>query len=96
MKPSEALQKHRIEILKIIAEHTVSNPRVFGSVVRGEDTEDSDLDILVDASERTSYFDIVSAEQQIEDLIGFEVDLISVGELKPRIRPMVLSEASPL
>jgi len=96
MKPSEALRIHRQGILEIIAAHSVSNPRVFGSVVRGEDTEESDLDILVDAEERTSYFDIIGAELEIEDLIGIGVDLISVGELKPQVKVQVLAEALPL
>jgi predicted nucleotidyltransferase len=96
MKPSEALRIHRQGILEIIAAHSVSNPRVFGSVVRGEDTEESDLDILVDAEERTSYFDIIGAELEIEDLIGIGVDLISVGELKPHVKVQVLAEALPL
>lgn len=47
MRPSEALAKHRDEVLAIIARHAVSNPRVFGSVARGEDEEGSDLDMLV-------------------------------------------------
>ncbi|HEV7416015.1 MAG TPA: nucleotidyltransferase domain-containing protein [Tianweitania sediminis] len=49
MRPSEALAKHRDEGIAILAKYPVSNPRVFGSVARGEDTEGSDLDILVEA-----------------------------------------------
>ncbi|MBP0615011.1 nucleotidyltransferase family protein [Jiella mangrovi] len=48
MKPSEALEKHRETIREILSRYPVSNPRIFGSVARGEDTEESDLDILVD------------------------------------------------
>ena len=50
MKPSEALQRHRTEIRRIVECNHAANPGVFGSVVRGEDTEASELDILVDAS----------------------------------------------
>ncbi|WP_407936806.1 nucleotidyltransferase family protein [Jiella pelagia] len=47
MKPSEALAKHRETIREILSRYPVSNPRIFGSVARGEDTEESDLDIMV-------------------------------------------------
>jgi predicted nucleotidyltransferase len=47
MKPSDALKQHRDKILEVIATHSLRNPRVFGSVSRGEDTENSDLDILL-------------------------------------------------
>ena len=57
MKPSIALQRHRKAIQQIVARHHARNPRVFGSVLLGEDTEGSDLDILVDPTEETSLFD---------------------------------------
>ena len=47
MKPSEALQMHRDEIRRIVENNDARNPRVFGSVVHGDDTDDSDLDLLV-------------------------------------------------
>ncbi len=48
MKPSEVLQSHREEVRRIALSHRVQNVRVFDSVLHGDDTEDSDLDILVD------------------------------------------------
>lgn len=48
MKPSLALQLHRSAILKVVENHRTRNPRVFGSVLRGEDQDESDLDLLVD------------------------------------------------
>ena len=56
MKPSEALNRHRVDIRRIVAANKAVNPRVFGSVVRGEDAEGSDLDILVDPLPETSLF----------------------------------------
>jgi uncharacterized protein len=53
MKPSEALPQHRERIRRLVSEAGMTNPRVFGSVLRGEDTEESDLDILVDPAPRT-------------------------------------------
>ena len=54
MRPSEVLPRHRETIRQLVLQAGMANPRVFGSVLRGEDQEDSDLDILVDPSPRTS------------------------------------------
>jgi uncharacterized protein len=54
MKPSDALRKYRSEIRDIVARHGALAPRVFGSAVYGTDTEESDLDLLVDPSPRTT------------------------------------------
>jgi predicted nucleotidyltransferase len=93
MKPSEALRKHRQEVLEIIASHSVTNPRVFGSVSRGEDTEESDLDILVDATYDINYVDLFLLQEDLADTLGVSVDILTPGELRPRIRERVLSEA---
>lgn len=58
MKPSIALNQHRIEIRRIVAANRASNARVFGSVVHGTDAEGSDLDILIDPTPETTLFDI--------------------------------------
>lgn len=58
MKPSEALEKHREAILAVVARYRVANPLVFGSALHGDDREDSDLDILVDAVSRATLFDL--------------------------------------
>lgn len=58
MKPSLALAAHREAIHHVVEAHRASNPRVFGSVLRGQDTEDSDLDILVDPLPGMTLFDI--------------------------------------
>ena len=80
MRPSEALARHRDEVLRIIARYPVSNPRVFGSVARGEDTEDSDLDILVDNLGSLTLIDLAKLEIQLEKLLGVEVDIRTPGE----------------
>ncbi len=50
MKPSEALARHRAAIYRVVESHHARNPRVFGSALHGTDTEQSDLDLLVDLS----------------------------------------------
>ena len=62
MRPSEILPLHRETIRELVLNAGMANPRVFGSVVRGEDTEGSDLDILVDPAPRTSLLDLAGLQ----------------------------------
>jgi len=90
MRPSEALARHREEVLEIIRRYPVSNPRIFGSVARGEDTEESDVDILVDRIGPMSYFDIFRLEDEIKSVLGCEVEVFTA--LKPHVAVSVASE----
>ncbi len=65
MRPSEALALHRDEVLAIIARYPVTNPRIFGSVARGEDVEGSDVDILVEPDATTTFVDIVELQEAL-------------------------------
>ena len=96
MKPSEILAAKRDEVLAVIARYPVVNPRLFGSVARGEDREGSDLDILVDVAGAMSYFDIVGLEHELIDLLGLHVDVATSGELKKGVLPSVLTDLRPL
>ncbi|OGA01248.1 MAG: hypothetical protein A3I00_10015 [Betaproteobacteria bacterium RIFCSPLOWO2_02_FULL_64_12] len=86
----------RRDVLKILAQHKLSNPRLFGSVARGIDTETSDLDLLVDAPLRTSLLDLVKAEHALEDVLGVTVDLVTAEDLPQDYRAQVLAQAVPL
>jgi predicted nucleotidyltransferase len=70
MKPSFALDYHRSEIRGVVAAHRASNPRVFGSVVRGEDAEDSDLDLLIDPTPDMTLFDLGAIRHELPGLLG--------------------------
>lgn len=83
MRPSEALAKHRDEVLRIIARYPVSNPQLFGSTARGEDTEQSDLDILVDRRGTLTYVDLARLEIELESLLGVRVGVHTPGEFGP-------------
>lgn len=96
MRPSEALAKHREEVLAIIARYPVSNPRIFGSVARGEDTEDSDLDILVEHSGSISLFDLARMELQLETLLGVPVDVRTPAEFGPAATARVMVDQQAL
>lgn len=74
--PSLALlRSHRRDIMELATRHGVSNIRVFGSVVRGDATSDSDIDLLVDFTVQTSGLDVFAFAQELEDLLGYQVDI---------------------
>jgi len=74
----------------------MANPRVFGSVLRGEDQEGSDLDMLVDAAPRTSLLDLAGLQIEIEARTGVKVDFLTPGFLPLKFRQKVLDEAQPV
>lgn len=96
MKPSTALNAHRDEIRRVVASHRASNARVFGSVSRGEDTEDSDLDILIDPTPDTTLFDIGAIRHELHELLGVPVDVLTPKALPESFRSMVIAEALPV
>jgi len=97
MRPSEALKLHRNEIREIIGQSKLENPRVFGSVLHGTDTEESDLDILVDRGPQGgSLFYFAHMEQELEAVLGVKVDLRTPMDLCLRIRKTIVMEAQPL
>ena len=86
----------RSEILRLAAQHGARNVRVFGSLARGQADLDSDLDLLVEMDEGRSLLDLVGLWQDLEELLGSKVDVISEGGLSPYLREHVLAEAIPL
>jgi predicted nucleotidyltransferase len=96
MRPSEAFSKHRDAIRRMVSESGMANPRLFGSAIRGEDAEDSDLDLLVDPSPETSLLDIAKLKIEIEATLGIKVDLLTPNSLLPSFRNQVLAEAVPV
>lgn len=96
MRPSTALALKRAAVREAAGRFRAANPRVFGSCARGLDTEESDLDLLVDALPGATLFDLGGLQQTLEDLLGVRVDLVTPGDLPPRIRAAVLAEAQPV
>jgi len=94
MKPSEALELHREAIRDIVARHNATNPRVFGSVLHGEDHEGSDLDLLIDPTPQTTLFDIARIQKYLQALLGVEVDVLTPRALPQGFRDEVIQEAS--
>jgi predicted nucleotidyltransferase len=93
MRRSEALHLHRDEIRRIVESCRAKNPRTFGSVLHGEDTEQSDLDILVDPTPETSVLDIGEMRCQLRTLLGVPVDVLTPQALDFRLRDRAISEA---
>jgi len=87
--------QHREKIRDVVARHGLSNPRVFGSVARGEDAVDSDLDILIDVGPGVGLLTLARCERDLEALLGVRVDLVPADDLKPAVASSVLAEARP-
>ena len=97
MKPSEVLELNRAAIRRIVAAHRGLNPRVFGSVLHGTDTADSDLDILVDRAAGMTLFDIGAIRAELLELFGdIRVDVVTPKALPDRWRDKVIAEAKPI
>ena len=93
MKPSQALASHRDAIRNVVALHRACNPRVFGSVIHGDDTEGSDLDILIDPTPDTTLLDIGAIRHELLELLGVPVDVLTPKALPEKFRAVVLAEA---
>jgi len=96
VKPSEALASNRAAIRHVILSHHARNARVFGSVLRGQDTDTSDLDILIDPTPETTLFDIGAIRHELAKLLGVPVDVLTPNALPTRFRARVLAEAQPV
>lgn len=90
------LEAYRAEILDVARRHGAANVRVFGSFVRGQAKEGSDLDLLVTLDEGRSLLDLVGLKQELEELIRRPVDVVTEQALSPYIRERILAEAAPL
>ena len=96
MRPSVALQTHRDMIREIALRHRVKNVRVFGSVLHGDDTEDSDLDLLVDPTQETTLMDIAKIQVEVARLLNITVDVLTPRALPDKFRDQVIKEAQPV
>ena len=96
MKPSETLLRNRDALRALVLRHRVKNPRLFGSSASGEDTEKSDVDLLVDPTPQTTLMDIASICLEAEQLLGVKVEVLTPNSLPDSFRKQVLAEAVPL
>jgi len=90
------LKTHREEILKIADRYGVHHVRIFGSTARGESGDESDIDVLVELEPGRSLFDLGGFQIELQELLGFHVDVVTETGLHWYIRERVLEEAVPL
>lgn len=96
MKPSEALHSNRAAIRRVVESHRARNARVFGSVLHGQDTDSSDLDILIDPTSETTLMDVAAIQVELQRLLGVSVDVLTPNALPDKFRSEVLAEAVPV
>ncbi|MDR3155057.1 MAG: nucleotidyltransferase domain-containing protein [Deltaproteobacteria bacterium] len=100
MTPTEKLKENKDKVLEIVNKYEqlgFANVKIHGSVARGEDTENSDLDLIYTfkSSKVMNYNDYVQFFDDLEVLLDLKVDFFSVRELKPLIAEHILSYAVP-
>jgi uncharacterized protein len=96
MRPSQALDLHRVRIRQIALSHHARDILVFGSVLRGDDVEGSDLDLLVQPTAETTLFDIGAIRFELKQLLGLDIDVLTPNGLPDKFRARVLEEAQPV
>lgn len=89
MRPSIALSTHRADVRNAAVRFHTVNPRVFGSALSGHDTEQSDLDILVDPLPGTTLFDLGGLQVELERILGVHVDVLTPADLPIKFRAQV-------
>lgn len=95
MRPSELIQKKKDEILRISKNRGAHNIRVFGSIAKGTDHENSDIDLLVDLEPHRSLLDLGGLLADLTEVLGRPVDVLTVESLRKKIRQQILNEAKP-
>jgi len=96
MTQYQELQRKKKEILVVARQHGILNVRLFGSVARGEENPQSDIDFLVDLEEGRSLLDLGGALIKLQELLGRKVDIVTERGLHWYLREMILKEARPL
>ena len=96
MRPSVALDKKRNAVREATGRFRTANPRVFGSAAFGTDRDGSDLDLLVDALPGATLFDLGGLQDELQELLGVQVDLLTPADLPAKFRDKVLAEARPV
>ena len=96
MSLREELLRQRDTVRAVAAKHGATNLRLFGSVIRGDERPDSDIDLLVDLAENRGFRDYLALVEELQSLLGRRVEVIIARSLSPYFRPYVEAEARPL
>ena len=90
------LKNNRETILKVASEHVVRNVKLFGSIARLEDEEESDIDLLVSIGEGRSLFDLIRFKNEVEHIMDRNVDVVTEAAIHPSMKDQILHEARSL
>ena len=93
---AELIAAKRVDIIRIAESHGATNIRVFGSIARGTSGSESDLDLLINLEPGRDLFDLIAIQQDLEDLLGKKVDVLTEGGLSRYMRDDILRDAVPL
>jgi predicted nucleotidyltransferase len=94
--PIDGLHAHRQEILDLATRHGARHVRVFGSIARGDARPNSDIDLLVEMEPGRTLLDLIALEQDLEELLGRPVEVLTDGGLSPYLQERILAEAAAL
>jgi uncharacterized protein len=93
MQLIEIIREKRTEIMQIAQKYGAENIRIFGSVARREENNNSDIDFLVDIPEKTNLLNRIALMQELEDFLGRKVEVVTVKNLRDYFRDKILQEA---
>lgn len=93
---SNQMQPVREKIIGILHRNNVKKASFFGSIVRGEMTEESDVDLLVEFEGKKSLLDLAHLKNELEDAINRRVDVLTYKSLHPRLKERILAEQVPI
>ena len=96
MRRLDLVRSRRDAILRLAAKYGVRSVRLFGSVARGEEKPESDLDVLVAFEPGRSLLDQAGFEEELEVLLGCKVEVVAEGGISPYLEAGILGEAVPL
>lgn len=93
MSTLEQLDRCRTQLMRLAAAHKARKLSVFGSVARGEDRPDSDIDFLVEFEPNASLLDLIGLQQEIESLLGRRADVVTPDGVSPLLKERIIREA---
>ncbi|MCA1809764.1 MAG: nucleotidyltransferase domain-containing protein [Lentisphaerae bacterium] len=93
MSGLEQIKERASTVRSMAARHGARNIRIFGSIARGEDDKDSDIDLLVDMDDDRSLMDLVAVERELGKLLNRKVDVVVDGGVSPYLRDRIFAEA---